>query len=74
MDGFQGREKEVILFSAVISRRLGFVSDARRVNVALTRAKCSLLVVGHMHTLHRGEVASDDLLRSMEQRKMNNTR
>jgi senataxin len=52
IDGFQGREKDVILFSAVRSRtrgpcRIGFVADERRINVGLTRARCSLLLVGH---------------------------
>lgn len=49
VDSFQGQEKELVLFSAVRSNllnELGFLRDARRLNVAITRAKRGLIVVG----------------------------
>jgi len=54
VDGFQGRERDVAIFSCVRSnsdKAIGFVSDFRRMNVGITRAKSSVLVVGSASTL-----------------------
>jgi superfamily I DNA and/or RNA helicase len=54
VDGFQGREKEAVVISFVRSNpqgEIGFLADTRRTNVALTRAKRALRVVGDSATL-----------------------
>ena len=54
IDGFQGQERELIIISLVRSNsdgKIGFLQDYRRMNVALTRAKKKLIVIGDSATI-----------------------
>ena len=54
IDGFQGREADIVVFTTVRSNMdgdLGFLDDARRLNVAWTRPKLALIIIGDKRTL-----------------------
>jgi superfamily I DNA and/or RNA helicase len=54
IDGFQGQEREVVYISLVRSNKkqeIGFLHDFRRMNVAMTRARKMLVVVGDSSTI-----------------------
>ncbi len=54
VDGFQGREKEAVIVSLVRSNpdnQIGFLEDVRRMNVALTRARRKLIIIGDSATI-----------------------
>ncbi|KAJ7446567.1 RNA-directed RNA polymerase [Mycena latifolia] len=54
IDSFQGRESDIIIFSSVrsnVEKDIGFVDDARRLNVMWTRARLALIIIGDRSTM-----------------------
>ena len=54
VDGFQGQERDVIFISLVRANeegQIGFLNDLRRMNVAITRARMKLVILGEAATL-----------------------
>jgi senataxin len=86
VDGFQGREKDIIIFSCVrapsavsvsalpdVADRegegegIGFLKSFQRLNVAITRARYALWIVGHQQTLESGHEEWQVLLRVLQE-------
>ncbi|KAH9925902.1 P-loop containing nucleoside triphosphate hydrolase protein [Epithele typhae] len=64
IDGFQGREGDVVVFSTVrcnVEGEIGFVEDARRLNVAWTRPRLGIIIVGDRRTLETGSATMGGL-------------
>ena len=71
VDSYQGREKDVIFISCVRANdegSIGFLSDLRRMNVALTRGKFGVYIIGHAETL-RGNKMWSKLISHAEETK-----
>ncbi|XP_068137342.1 5'-3' DNA helicase ZGRF1 isoform X2 [Hyperolius riggenbachi] len=56
VDAFQGAEKEIIILSCVRTRQVGFIDSEKRMNVALTRGKRHLLIVGSLACLRNNKL------------------
>jgi len=72
VDGFQGSERDVIIISCVRGGPggIGFLQDRQRLNVALTRAKYNLIVIGNMETLEESSKMWGELISNAKARKV----
>ncbi len=75
VDGFQGGERDIILVSCVRAKKqnnnenqIGFLKDERRLNVAITRAKRTLIILGHEKTLVSKETDVKKLISNLKGR------
>lgn len=69
IDAFQGREKNFLIMSCVRSNsenKIGFLSDERRLNVALTRAKYGLIIIGDVECLKKGDSLWNEYLEDLK--------
>lgn len=65
IDGFQGQECDVVILSTVRKKRLGFTADPRRINVAITRTRKCLIVLGDKKCLSTSSIWVE-IVRRME--------
>ncbi|EDK45041.1 conserved hypothetical protein [Lodderomyces elongisporus NRRL YB-4239] len=73
IDAFQGREKDFMVMSCVRSNTqgvIGFLRDERRLNVALTRARYGMIMVGDVKTLKLGDKLWKEYMEYLEERKL----
>ncbi|WFD30954.1 hypothetical protein MSPP1_001980 [Malassezia sp. CBS 17886] len=71
VDGYQGQERDIIILSCVRSNKhggIGFLSDQRRLNVALTRARFNLFVIGDAAGLEHASAVWARLIRAARER------
>ena len=59
VDSFQGREKDIIIFSITATGNLKFVANPNRLNVAFTRARRKLIVIGNLNSMYKEKILRD---------------
>jgi senataxin len=73
VDGFQGQEKDIIILSCVRGgprvESVGFLADERRMNVAITRSRSSLFILGNAPTLERSNQTWQMIVQDARARK-----
>ncbi|KAJ3374036.1 hypothetical protein GGF31_008252 [Allomyces arbusculus] len=72
IDGFQGQERDIVIFSCVRSNskgKIGFLGEPRRLNVAITRARYSCWIIGHAKTLQAKNPVWQALLENAKARE-----
>lgn len=73
IDAFQGREKDFLIMSCVRSNesnKIGFLNDARRMNVALTRARYGLILIGDVNCLSSADELWKEYLDTLKQKNL----
>lgn len=73
IDSIQGNENDIVLISLVRTSDIGFVKDQHRLNVLLTRAKQSLLVIGNISCHEKHQLIWKQLVKNAKYRRLYNT-